>query len=117
MEENYYQPQVSLPNSTLILVFGILAIPACCFYGFGIVFAIIALVLAKSSVEQYLVSPEKFSENSYSNIKAGKICAWIGLSLSAVYLILIIAFIVIFGFAAITDPTIISNYFENLSSV
>ncbi|MDR3340532.1 MAG: hypothetical protein LBT25_10665 [Candidatus Symbiothrix sp.] len=117
MEQDYYQPQVSLPNATLILVFGIFSIPACCLYGLGIVFAIIALVLAKSATGQYLSNPEKFTESSYSNIKAGKICAWIGLSLSAIYLILLIAIIAIFGIAAFTDPAAITNYFENLSSM
>ena len=37
-----------LPNSTLILVFGILSIIGCCCYGIpGVIFGIIVLVMSK----------------------------------------------------------------------
>lgn len=49
----------TLPNSTLILVFGILAILGCCCYGVpGLIFGIIAIVLAKKAKALYMENPE-----------------------------------------------------------
>jgi hypothetical protein len=73
MEQNYQELKNDLPNAVAILILGILSIPACCFYGVGIVFAIVALVLAKSSSNLYVSAPEKYTESSYKNINAGKI--------------------------------------------
>lgn len=81
-----------LPNSTLILVFGILSILTCCCYGIiGLIFGIIALIMAKKAKQIYLAEPELYK--GYNNVKSGKILAIIGIVLSAIYLIgTIIAF-------------------------
>jgi len=82
------ETQQSLPNSTGILVMGILSIVLCCCYGIvGIILAIISLILAQKSKNLYLATPEIFTESSYKNMKAGKICAIIGLCLSCLYLV------------------------------
>jgi hypothetical protein len=107
MEENYYQTPTPLPNATVVLVLGILSIPACCCYGIGIVFAIIALVLAKSATDLYIVEPAKYEEGSYKNLNAGKICAWIGLVLSVIYILLMVGIFFYFGKEIFTDPCII----------
>ncbi|WP_234859143.1 CCC motif membrane protein [Aquimarina aquimarini] len=79
----------TLPNSTLILVFGILSIVGCCCYGvLGIIFAIVALVLAKKANVLYTENPELY--DGYSNVKTGRILAIIGLILSIIYLIYVI---------------------------
>ncbi|MEW7292774.1 CCC motif membrane protein [Aquimarina sp. 2304DJ70-9] len=79
----------TLPNSTLILVFGILSIVGCCCYGLlGLIFAIVALVLAKKATALYTENPELYE--GYNNVKTGKILAIIGLILSAIYLIFVI---------------------------
>ena len=79
----------TLPNSTLILVFGILSILGCCCYGIiGIIFAIIALVMAKKATALYTENPELYL--GYQNVKTGKILAIIGLILSVIYLIYVI---------------------------
>lgn len=79
----------TLPNSTLILVFGILSILGCCCYGLlGIIFAVVALVLAKKATALYTENPELYE--GYSNVKTGKILAIIGLILSIIYLIYVI---------------------------
>ena len=71
-----------LPNSTLILVFGILSIIGCCCYGlFGIVFGILAIVLAKKAKDLYYANPELYT--GYENVKTGRILGIIGLVLSA----------------------------------
>ena len=86
----------NLPNSTLILILGILSIIGCCCYGvIGLILAIITIVLAKKATETYLVSPELYS--GYQNVKTGKILAYIGLALSVIYILLIIGMLVFYG--------------------
>jgi len=88
--------QKELPNSTLILVFGILSIIGCCCYGIaGIVFGIIALVMSKRAMEIYNVEPHAYS--GYNNVKTGKILAIIGLVLSGLSLLITIVSVIIFG--------------------
>jgi len=95
-----YQIQEQVPNSTGVLVLGILSIVTCFCYGlFGVVFGIIAIVLATKGTAIYNATPERYSLSSFNNLKAGKICAIIGLSLSALYLIFLIIYIAIVGLA------------------
>ncbi|MET4083475.1 hypothetical protein ABIB40_003447 [Pedobacter sp. UYP30] len=83
-----YGGQQNLPNATASLILGILSIPACCFYGFfGIIFGIIAVILANGDIKKYQMNPNFFTEVSYKNTKAGKICGIIGLSLSALFFV------------------------------
>ncbi len=90
-----YQIQEQVPNSTGVLVLGILSIVFCFCYGiFGIIFGIIALVLASKGINQYNAFPEKYSLSSFNNLKAGKICAIIGLCLSALFLIYVVVILV-----------------------
>lgn len=96
--------QQNLPNSTVALVLGILSIPACCCYGFGLIFGIIAWVLAGKDIKQYNLNPGAYSLSSFKNTKAGKICGIIGVILSALYIIALVAMIAFFGWAALRDP-------------
>ena len=80
--------QQKLPNSTLILVFGIISIVTCCCYGLGLIFGIIAVVLSKKATALYVENPEQYS--GYSNVKTGRILSIIGIVLSAIYLIYVI---------------------------
>jgi hypothetical protein len=100
MEQNFNQMQVSLPNANAVLVLGILSIPACCCYGIGIVPAIIALFLARAASKQYLSEPEKYIPSSYKNLTTGNICAWIGLIISTIFVIILIVYQVCF----LTNP-------------
>nr|WP_299338346.1 CCC motif membrane protein [Allomuricauda sp.] len=87
--------QQPLPGASTVLTMGILSIVGtlvCC-GPFGAIFSIIALVKAKSATDLYLANPENYSD--YSNIKTGKILAYVGLGLSLVYLVLTILY---FGF-------------------
>ncbi len=100
-----YQIQSPLPNATAVLILGILSIVTCFCYGiFGIVLAIIALVLASKDLSKYNINPNQYAKSSLSNLKAGKVCAIVGLCLSAVYLIFIVIYVVILGLAATTVP-------------
>ncbi|OFY87960.1 MAG: hypothetical protein A3F72_09315 [Bacteroidetes bacterium RIFCSPLOWO2_12_FULL_35_15] len=87
-----------MPNATAVLVLGIISIVGCFCYGIiGLILGIIAIVLAGKAAKLYQANPEMYSESSFKNMKAGKICAIIGLCLSAVYFIIIIIYIAILG--------------------
>ncbi|WP_298538538.1 CCC motif membrane protein [uncultured Aquimarina sp.] len=92
----------TLPNSTLILVFGILSILGCCCYGIlGLIFAIVALVLAKKATAMYTENPELYE--GYNNVKTGKILAIIGLILSAIYLVFVVIMFATIGYEGYMD--------------
>jgi uncharacterized protein YacL len=83
-----------LPNSTAVLVLGILSIIVCCFL--GLIMAIIALVMASRGKALYEANPGKYTESSFNNMKAGRICAIIGLILSllvSLYYFILIAIV------------------------
>lgn len=90
-----------LPNSTLILVFGILSIVGCCCYGVGLIFGIIALLMASKATKIYAAEPERYV--GYQNVKVGKILAIIGVVLSVLVLIANIVVIILYGFEGIED--------------
>ncbi|MBT2560427.1 hypothetical protein J7E50_04205 [Pedobacter sp. ISL-68] len=97
--------QQSLPNSTIVLVLGILSIAFCCCYGIlGLIPAIIALVLSKKDKALYTVNPAIYSLSSFKNLNAGRICAIIGLVLNILSLLYYVAIIVIFGMGMLSDP-------------
>ncbi|WP_431122355.1 CCC motif membrane protein [Flagellimonas flava] len=87
--------QQPLPGASTVLTMGIISIVGtffCC-GPFGAIFSIIALLKAKTANELYLQNPEAYTD--YSNVKTGKILAYIGLALALVYLVLGIIY---FGF-------------------
>ncbi|MDG1476485.1 MAG: CCC motif membrane protein [Vicingaceae bacterium] len=104
------QPHQSLPNSTGVLILGILSIVFfLCYICIGIIgltLGIIALVLAKKDLKLYNLDPKKYTSSSLSNLKAGKICAIIGICLSSLWLIvgiIYIVFILIFAGGAFNE--------------
>lgn len=99
LDSNQMQQQ-SLPNSTGVLVLGILSIVFCWCYGIpGLALGIIALIMSKKANALYVNSPESYSESSYKNMRAGRICAIVGLCLSSIYAIFIIIYIAVIGAA------------------
>ena len=107
MDYNYdlNEPRIELPNATVVLVLGIVSIVGCCCWGIvGITCGIVALVLAKSATDLYVFNPGRFTEQSYKNVNAGKICALIGIILSALHIIRILVLLILQGFTAITHP-------------
>lgn len=86
-----------LPNATAVLVLGILSIVGCCCYGVvGLTLGIVALYLAKKDLQLYKANPNVYT--NYSNLNTGKILAIIGVCLSAIYLIILIISLIMFGF-------------------
>lgn len=77
-----------LPNATLILIFGIVSIVTCCCYGLGLIFGIIAIVMAGKATKVYMENPEIYT--GYQNVKTGKILSIIGIVLNAIYLVYVI---------------------------
>ena len=90
--------QQMLPNSTAVLVLGIISIVGCFCYGIiGLILGIIALVISGKAKKLYNENPSMYTESSFKNMKAGRVCAIVGLSLSACYLIFFIIYIAIIG--------------------
>lgn len=86
---NYNQQPQPLPNSTATLVLGICSIVGCFCYGIiGLACGIIALAISQKSVALYRSEPKAYS--GWQNLNAGRICAIIGLSLSVIYIIMIV---------------------------
>ena len=90
--------QQPVPNSTAVLVLGILSIVFCWCYGIiGIVLGIISVVLGGKGKKLYDENPGMYTVGSFNNLKAGRVCGIIGLSLSILYLVIIIIYIVFIG--------------------
>ena len=88
-------PKRSLPNATAVLVLGIISIVICLV---GFITGTIALVLASRDLKEYRANPHLYDESSFKNLNAGRICAIIGVSLSAIAIVFyVLYFIFIFG--------------------
>lgn len=107
--------QQSLPNATAVLVLGILSIVTCCCYGIvGLILAIIALILSKKDRVAYEMNMGAYTESSFKNLNAGRVCAIIGLILNILYLLISIAFIMMFGFASLSNEEAMREIFQNI---
>jgi hypothetical protein len=100
-----FMPQKKLPNSVAVLVLGIVSIPTCFCYGIvGLVCGIIALVLANKDLSLYETAPQDYELASLNNLKAGRVCAIIGICLSALYLLYVIVVLAFLGTALTLLP-------------
>ncbi|OEJ98460.1 hypothetical protein A8C32_04395 [Flavivirga aquatica] len=105
--------QQKLPNSTLILVFGILSIVTCCCYGLiGIILGIIAVVLAKKATQLYIENPELYT--GIQNVKTGKILAIIGIALSVIYLLIVVWAITAFGWDTLQNQELLQERIQEM---
>ncbi len=101
----FQQNPIPLPNATAVLVLGIISILGCFCYGLGgLICGIISLVLAGKDSKLYNEDPSRYTAGSYSNLRSGKICAIIGLSMSIIYVIIVIFVIATVGLAALSNP-------------
>jgi len=92
------QGAVSLPNSTAVLVLGILSLVMCFCYGLpGLILGIIGLSLAGKDLQRYKMNPGEYTASSYNNLKAGRVCAIIGTILNSLYFIIVIIYLVVVG--------------------
>ena len=91
-----FESQQPVPNANAVLVLGICSIVGCFLYGLpGLICGIIALILFKKAKAVNETNPAKY-EASFKTAKAGQICAIIGTSLSAVYFVVAIFWLIFF---------------------
>jgi len=100
----------NLPNATAVLVLGILSIIGCCFYGVGIVFGIIALVLASKDTKLYKANPAAYS--NYSTLNTGRILAIIGVVLVMISIVVTLVLGSAIGWDAFTNEELMKERME-----
>ncbi len=90
--------QKPLPNSSVVLVLGIVSIVLCWCHGIiGLILAITALVLANKDLALYNQNPEMYTLSSYNNLKSGRTVAIIGLVLAGLFLFFMIIGLLFLG--------------------
>ena len=105
-----------LPNSTLILIFGIISIVTCCCYGIiGLIFGIVAIILAGKATKVYAENPELYT--GFQNVKTGKILAIIGIILNVLFLLYVIWVISMIGWEALQDPELLREKMEEFQTL
>lgn len=105
--------QQKLPNATAVLVLGIVSIVGCCCYGvLGLIAGIIGLVLYKKDIALYQQNPSLYSD--YNNLNTGRILCIIGLVISALYLVLNVVMIAVFGWEALSDQDLMQERIRDL---
>ena len=98
-----------LPNSTTVLVLGIISIAVCMI---GFITGSIALVLAHNDLKSYNKDPDSYDENSYKNITAGKTCAIIGICISVVSILIYLLYFFLILSVFDSFSTIMKNAIE-----
>lgn len=84
-----HQTMMTLPstNATAALILSIVGIIGSLFYGLGIIFAIPGLVLANGA----LIITNQFPNHPDAGVaKAAKICAWIGIGIAILMLMVVL---------------------------
>ena len=93
--------KVPIPNSQGILILGIFSLitTVCCGgIGFvGIVLGIIAVVMSPKAEQLYAENPEAYTQTSYKNVNAGRICGIIGIVLNGVLILAGIIYLLVVG--------------------
>lgn len=85
-----------LKNATATLVLGIISIATCWCYGvIGITLGIIAMAISNKPWQEYKQNPSMYTDGQ--NMRAGRICALIGLILSGLYILFIIGYLIVVG--------------------
>lgn len=91
LEKTLYRNAQPVNNSVATLVLGILSIVSCMAYGIpSLILGIIALAISSRPKKDYLDAPELYDRASYNLLNAGRVCAIVGLSLSAFFWLLMI---------------------------
>lgn len=103
-----------LPNANIVLALGILSVITCICYGiFGIIFGIIALVLAQKDMN--LDRNNDIEYSNYQTVNIGRVLAIIGIVLGVLFIIMIIWIVSIVGMDALQNEELmrerIQEYF------
>ena len=93
--------KVPIPNSQGILILGIFSLVTsfCCGgIGFvGLILGIIAVAMSTKATEVYEQNPKVYTEASFKNINAGKICGIIGICLNGLMIVVGIIYLLVAG--------------------
>lgn len=82
--------QQELPNASVVLILGIIALIISFFNSLvGLVTGIVSLVMARNTEKLYNQTPRLYTLSSLSNMRSGKTCAIIGIVLAILKIILI----------------------------
>ncbi len=87
----------NLSNSNIILIMGILSIVFCWWHFvslIGIILGIITLIMAHKEMTVYRAHPDRYSLGSLNNVKTGRTCAIIGLTISIIIFVFVLLLIV-----------------------
>lgn len=110
--------QQPLPEASTVLAMGIIAVVStltCC-GPLGIVFSLIALAKAKKARRLYQKQPENYTD--YSSVKTGKILAYAGLTLSLLFLLLLVLYfgIIVASFSSVdwSSYFLVSHFTDKL---
>jgi hypothetical protein len=101
-----YPGQEQLPNSVLILVFGIIGIVFSCLSIMAIlalILNIVNLTLASKARKLAAAEPQRYAQSSISQVNAGRICSIIGICITSLFIVLFILYIAFVG-ALVTNP-------------
>lgn len=102
-----------LPNSTTVLILGILSIPLCCCYGvLSIILGGIGLYLAKKDTLLYETDTNAFAA-SYGTLKTGKILCIIGIVLGVLYIVMTVGLYSWLGWDAFGNQQLIQERMED----
>lgn len=94
--------QIQIPNSSGILAMGIISLVCFCCLPAGIVgitLGILAIVFGNKALKLYDIAPEKYTDKSFKNVKAGRVCGIIGLSIGGLSLVGILIYLSVIGWA------------------
>ena len=105
-----------LPNANIVLILGILSVITCICYGiFGIVFGVIALVLAQKDMK--LDRSNDIVYTNYQTVNIGRVLAIIGIVLGILFIIMIIWVVSIVGMDALQNEDLmrerLQEYFQS----
>jgi hypothetical protein len=92
----------NLPNANLVLILGILSILFCWWHLLsvtGLILGCFALVFANRETRLYYVDPGSYTAASLNNVKAGRTCALIGITIS----VIIFAFVILMILGILTS--------------
>ena len=93
-----YGVQKQLPNSSAVLILGILSLLLCWAYGIiSVILGIIALVMASGAEREIVRRPGEYSEVSCRNLRTGKFCAILGLAFGILSFFIMMIWIWLFG--------------------
>lgn len=93
MEQIIDNTRKPLPNSSTVLVLGILSLVLGC--GIGLILGIIGLIQAKEPKRLYDENPNGW--DNYGNLNAGRIMCIIGICLNGIAVVVLIVYFLIIG--------------------